>query len=152
MVPFILRSRIALFAFLLMFLIPILQQSLRGLTHLLACNSDAKTPFTLVVSEKGDPLMASSARLTRDVDSNPCKGLDLNLGARAEGEDRVAITVPISNTTTYGWQGSVRLSLGNTTVPVEIGEIPPKQTREDTIVFDLPRGLHELDGSLLLGP
>jgi hypothetical protein len=152
MVPFILRARIALFAFVLIFLIPIMSQSLRGLTHLLVCNRDAKTPFTLIVSEKGDPLMASSTRMTRDVDQNACKGLDLNLGARAQGEGRIAITVPISNRTSYGWQGSVSLSLGNATVPVGIGEIPPEQTRADTVVFKLPRGSHELDGSLLLGP
>ena len=152
MVPFILRSRIALFALVLIFFIPILEQSLRGLTHLLVCNRDAKTPFTLIISEKGDPQMASSARVARNVDPNPCKGLDLNLGARAEGDDHVAITVPISNRTTYGWQGSVRLNLGNASVPVAIGKIPPQQTRADTVVFQLPRGSHELEGSLLLGP
>jgi hypothetical protein len=35
MIPFILRSRIALFTFVLIILIPILSQSMRGLTHLL---------------------------------------------------------------------------------------------------------------------
>ena len=152
MIPFILRSRIALFTLVLIFLIPLLSQSLRGLTHLLVCNRDSETPFTLIISEGGDPLMASSTRMGRGVDSNPCKGLEMNLGAKAQGEDRVAITVPISNRTSYGWQGSVKLNLGNASIPVGIGEIPPEQTRADTVVFRLPRGSHELDGSLLLGP
>jgi hypothetical protein len=151
MVPHILRARVALFLFVVIFLIPILTQSLRGLTHVLTCNRDAETPFTLTVGETGDPLMTSSTRIGRE-DENPCKGLDLNLGARAQGEDRVAITVPINNRTPYGWQGSVTLNLGDASVPVGIGEIPPEQTRSDTVVFRLPRGSHELNGSLLLGP
>jgi hypothetical protein len=152
MVPFILRARVALFAFILIFLIPILSQSLRGLTHILVCNRDAETPFTLIIPESGEPLMTSSTRLERESDTNACKGLDLNLGARSEGENRIAITVPIRNRTSYGWQGSVRLTLADASVPVGIGEIPPEQTRSDTVVFDLPRGSHELEGSLLLGP
>lgn len=152
MVPFILRARIALFTFVLIFLIPLGTQSLRGLTHLLVCNRDAETPFTLIISEGGNPLMASSSRMSRGVDSNPCEGLDLNLEAKAQGEDRVAITVPISNRTSYGWQGSAKLNLGEASIPVGIGEIPPEQTRADTVVFQLPRGSHELDGSLQLGP
>ena len=152
MVPFILRARIGLFSFVLIFLIPLLTQSLRGLTHLLVCNRGAETPFTLIISEGGDPLMASSSRMSRGEDSNPCKGLDLNLGAKTQGEDSVAITVPISNRTSYGWQGSVKLNLGDVSSPVGIGEIPPEETRADTVVFRLPRGSHELDGSLLLGP
>lgn len=152
MVPFILRARVALFTFVLIFLIPILSQSLRGLTHILVCNRDAKTPFTLIIGQSGDPVMTSSIRLGRGADTKGCQGLDLNLGARAEGENQVAITVPISNRTSYGWQGSVSLTLADATIPVGIGEIPPEQTRSDTVVFQLAPGSHELEGSLLLGP
>ena len=69
-----------------------------------------------------------------------------------EGASKVKIILPIANNTKHEWQGSVKLKLGGTTVPVRIGSIPAGETRQDTIHFRVDPGTHEINGSLLIGP
>lgn len=150
--PSILRSRLALFALLGAFLIPIGMSSLRGLTHVLTCEEQVATPFSLVIPEKGEPLVTTSTRLTRGEEPGVCGGLSLNMGARIAGGRKVAMVLPITNETEYEWRGTVRLVLGDTSIPVDIGAIEPGETEEDVVTFELDPGTHAVEGSLLIGP
>lgn len=150
--PAILKSRLALFAMLGIFLIPIGMSSLRGLSHVLTCQSEAKTPFTLVIPEEGDPLVTTSTRITRGQETKKlCGGLLLEMGARIES-GKVEMIVPITNRTKFAWRGTVKLTLGDTSIPVDIGEIPAGETESDTVPLNLRPGSHQLNGSLLIGP
>ena len=60
--------------------------------------------------------------------------------------------LPITNTSRYLWRGTVELHIDNTSIPVDIGEIPSGRTATDTVDFKLDPGSHELEGSLLIGP
>jgi hypothetical protein len=151
-VPSILRSRAALAVMLGAFLIPIGMSSLRGLTHVLTCDDEVTTPFTLIVPERGEPTVVSSTIIERGQEGGLCGGLFVNPQARAEGTGRVAMTLPIQNRTEFPWQGTVKLVLGDITVPVGIGEIPAGKTESDTVHLDLDPGSHEISGSLLIGP
>jgi hypothetical protein len=151
-VPSILRSRAALAVMLGAFLIPIGMSSLRGLTHVLTCDDEVTTPFTLVVPERGEPTVVSSTTIERGQEGGLCGGLFVNPEAEAEGPGRVAMTLPIQNRTEFPWQGTVKLVLGDITVPVGIGEIPAGETESDTVHLDLDPGSHEISGSLLIGP
>lgn len=142
----------ALFAFAIAFAVPLALSSLRGLTHILVCAEEAGTPFTLAVPQNGRPLLTSSTRVARGREDGICGGLSLELAARDAGGGKVAVVVPITNRSDFGWQGSVKLELGSTSLPVSIGSIPPGRTRSDELTFRLPPGTHELDGSLLIGP
>jgi hypothetical protein len=143
---------VALFAFVGAFMVPLALSSLRGLTHILVCAEEAGTPFTLAVPHEGLPHLTSSARVARGRQDGICGGLSLDLAARDAGRGRVAVVVPITNRSDFGWHGSVELELGPTSLPVRIGSIPPGQTRSDQITLRLPPGSHELNGSLLIGP
>lgn len=146
-----LRSRIALVALLGAFLIPIGTSSLRGLTHVLTCRDREEIPFTLI-NEGGDPTIVSSKVYERGAEQGVCGGLILDMGAGPAGGDRVQITLPIRNTSEFDWQGTVRLQLGNATVPVDVGKIPAGATRTERVTVDVDPGRLNVDGSLLIGP
>ncbi len=155
--PSALRSRLALFALLGAFLIPIGMSSLRGLTHVLTCKESAATPFTLITPEGEEPQLLSSTRISLEDEEFLCSddqgnGLSLNMGARALGPGRVQMILPITNHSEHLWQGSVTLVVGKTSIPASIGEIPAGETRTDTLELDLDPGEREVNGSLLIGP
>jgi hypothetical protein len=163
-VPSVLRSRLALFGILGVFLIPVVTTNLRGLTHVLTCQGAAETPFTLQIGEDGSSTIASSQVLTRDdviEDGSTgavgggrslCGGLTLQMGATALRDDKITISVDIANSTEFDWRGSVELNLRGIFIPLDIGTIASESTASDAIDFTLDAGTHELDGSLLIGP
>jgi hypothetical protein len=150
--PSALRARLALIAVLGAFLIPIGMSSLRGLTHILTCEGQAETPFTLIIPPNGEAELLSSTLIQKDQDTTLCGGLTLNMGARAEGPGKVEMILPITNTSEFLWRGTVKVVLGGTSIPADIGEIPAGETRQDVLHFKLDEGAHELNGSLLIGP
>ena len=150
--PSALRSRLALFALLGAFLIPIGMSSLRGLTHVLTCKESAETPFTLITPAGEEPQLLSSSRITADTEEFLCGGLSLNMGARSQGPGKVDMILPITNHSEYLWQGTVTLVVGGTSIPADIGKIPAGETRTDTLELTLDPGELEVTGSLLIGP
>jgi hypothetical protein len=142
----------ALIALLGAFLIPILLSSLQGLTHVVTCQEATNVPFTVELHPGGAPTISSSLQITRNSPAGLCGGLVLDMRVGQEGPRKVKIILPITNNTDHEWQGSVKLNLGGTTVPVRIGSIPAGQTNEDTIHFNVDEGTNEINGSLLIGP
>ena len=149
--PSILRSRLALLALLGAFLIPIGMSSLRGLTHVLTCREETKQPFTVVITD-GRPEVLSSIRIGRRDTGRLCGGLSLETQARAGDDDEITLVLPITNHTDDPWRGTVSVVIGSTTIPVDIGEIPAGETRQDSISVNLDQGTTEVSGSLLIGP
>jgi hypothetical protein len=149
-----LRSRIALVALLGAFLIPIGMSSLRGLTHVLTCADKTEIPFTLITPAGGDPVIVSSTTISRDdpQKGKVCGGLSLDVRAGPASGGKVALRLPIRNDTSFDWKGTVKLQLGSTVVPVDVGEIRAGQTRTGTVRFKPPKGQLEVHGSLLIGP
>ncbi len=107
----------------------------------------------MIVPPDGEPEILSSLRITKGAEEDKiCGGLTIQPRATSEGEGVVSFMLPITNTTDFLWRGTVGLVLEGTHIPVDIGEIPPGQTRSDTIQLELEEGQHELTGSLLIGP
>jgi hypothetical protein len=150
--PPILRSRLALLGLLGIFLIPLGLSSLDGLTHVTTCRAATKAPFTLQVPDRGEPLVTSAATLTPDQANGLCGGLSLDIAVGTDRPGRVRVTMPITNHTEHTWRGSVKLVVGGVTLPVGIGEIEPGETEADSISVKVDPGLHEITGSLLIGP
>ena len=142
----------ALLALLAAFAVPIYMSTLRGLTHVLTCRAEARSPFTLEIPEQGQPSVTSSLVLRRGESQALCGGLLLDVRVASRCSGAVDLLLPISNTTRFDWRGTVRLLLGSTSIPVDIGEIPAGQTVTDTVSVRVPPGSHEINGSLLLGP
>jgi hypothetical protein len=132
------------------FLIPITVSSLRGLTHVLTCDQDVRTPFT--VDTGGNASITSSARFTRGETAGLCGGLRLNMSVGPIGPEKVRVTLPITNESKYDWKGSVELKLGGTTVPIDIGKIDAGETATDTVDVKVAKDVTEIEGSLLIGP
>lgn len=147
-----LRSRLALFVLLGTFLIPIGTSSLRGLTHVLTCNEATEVPFTLIVPERGDPVIVSSRVIERGQPEGVCGGLVLDMAVGPSSPGEVVLRLPIANRTDFDWHGTVRIRLGSTVVPVDIGEIRAGETAADTVKVKVSPGEIEVDGSLLIGP
>ena len=137
------------------FLIPVGTSSLRGLTHVLACEEQAKAPFT-VVFEEGQPptFLSATGRITAEEPTSTriCGDLTLNLSVAEASPGKVAVHVPITNNGEFEWRGTVALKAGNTTVPINIGSIKPGVTEKEVVEVRLEEGTTQLDGSLLIGP
>ena len=156
--PSALRAQVALIGLLAVLLIPIGTSSLRGLTHVLTCRDRSATPFSVDVPDDGQPTISSSTVIERapsgEVASREvCGGLILDLVMGSRTDNRADMTLHITNNSDYGWRGSVQLRLGDTPIPVDIGEIAAHSTEEDDIELRLESGRrYEIDGSLLIGP
>lgn len=150
-----LRGRLAMFALMGAFLIPISVSSLRGLTHVLTCEQKVETPFTMVIHKDRPPEVLSSTKITRGQQEGLCGGLIVDLRARSAPEQKVRLIVVIHNKTNSLWKGTVSLGLKgerSLSFPVEIGSIAAGKTRSGSVDLALPSGSTELAGSLLLGP
>ena len=156
--PSALRAQVALIGLLAVLLIPIGTSSLRGLTHILTCRDLSATPFSVSVPEVGPPTISSSTVIERTPEGEPasneiCGGLTLDLIMGAAETNRAEMTLAIANNTDYGWRGSVQLRLGDTLIPIDIGEIDAGGQASDTFEVRLDRGrTYDIEGSLLIGP
>jgi hypothetical protein len=149
-VPSALRARVALFALVASFLIPVFLSSLRGLTHVLTCRQQVATPFRFQIVPGAEPIQLASPGGAAP--QQVCGGLSVDVFPRSAGESRIAIEVPIRNDSDSTWHGTVLLRLGNIDLPVNVGKVESGSTGSDTLVVDLDPGLHEVSGSLLIGP
>ena len=100
----------------------------------------------------GAPTISSSSVITRQSAQGLCGGLHLDMRVGQESPRKVRIILPITNNTKHEWQGSVKLNLGGTSVPLRIGSIPEGKTKQNTIHFNVDEGVNEINGSLLIGP
>jgi len=148
----LLRSRLALIGLLGAFLIPIGISSLRGLTHVVTCQEATNVPFTVSLPENADPTVSSAATFTREDTGALCGGLRMNMRVGRVDADTLRVALPIQNDTGHAWEGTVKLDLANTPVPIRIGRIPKGQTRQQTVDVHIARGTHDITGSLLVGP
>lgn len=148
----------ALIGLLAVLLIPIGTSSLRGLTHILTCRDQSATPFSIEVPASGPPTISSSTVIERTPPGGPasdevCGGLTLDLEMGSRRDDRVDVTLVVTNTSEFGWRGSVQLRLGTTPIPIDIGLIDAGATETDDFEIRLDAGRrYEIVGSLLVGP
>ncbi len=151
--PLVLRSRLALLGLLGVLLLPVVTSSMRGLTHVLTCRESAGVPFTVSVPERGAPVVASGITTTAgEASPQVCGGLSLDLAVGRVDDRHLRVILPITNTTPYGWRGTVELTVGSQTLPVAIGAIPARGTRVESVSIEVEPGAREIAGSLLVGP
>jgi hypothetical protein len=148
----LLRARVGLFALFGIFLLPVAFSSLRGLTHVLTCEEESGVPFTMQIAGSGPPTIITSEEIAAGEQKGLCEGLTLDMRAGRGGGNRVDMAVAITNASRSPWKGSVGLNLGSQTVPVAIGAVPPHKTRTETVRLNLSPGVHELTGTLFVGP
>lgn len=156
--PSALRAQVALIGLLAVLLIPIGTSSLRGLTHILTCRDQSATPFSVEVPEDGPPIISSSTVIERTpsgevVSDEVCGGLTLDLVMGSRRADRADVTLVITNSSEFGWRGSVQLRLDDTPIPIDIGKIDAGDTATDDFELRLDSGQrYEIEGTLLIGP
>ena len=146
------RAQVALLALLGVFLIPIVTSSMNGLTHVLTCQQRTRAPFTLDVGDQGPPTVSSATSVRRGEQTELCRGLSLNIGVRSLNASTVRVILPITNHTRYAWRGSVKLVIGHTSVPVNVGDVRAGGTRTAHVDVRIDPGVHDIGGSLLIGP
>jgi hypothetical protein len=132
------------------FLIPVMLSSLRGLTHVVSCTDEVEQPFQVQFTN-GDAVLTGSAVVVAEAEET-CGQLTAEMSVRADGANRLAVTIPITNRGEGAWRGTVRLEVGSTVIPVAIGLVPAGETRSETVILRLPDGVSNFHGSLLIGP
>ena len=132
-------------------MIPVVLSSLRGLTHVVSCQEAIAQPFEVSFGSEGTPLLTGS-RLVEAGSDPVCANLRTDISMREAGPNRLEVTVPIENRGANPWRGTVSLVVGGVFIPVQVGLVPPGETRSETIVLRLPEGVTEFDGELLIGP
>ncbi|MFP5331409.1 MAG: hypothetical protein ACLGHX_03465 [Acidimicrobiia bacterium] len=150
--PALVRSRLALVALFVVFLIPVTQSTLRGLTHVLSCTERVDTPFQVVLLEDEEPIVTGSSVITADEDPTLCGGLAVQIGAGPSETGDIDVIVSVSNESPNDWYGTVEIDVVGVRVPVDIGRIDAGETAEERIALSLPDGVTEFGGSLLVGP
>ncbi|MFP5331036.1 MAG: hypothetical protein ACLGHX_01535 [Acidimicrobiia bacterium] len=150
--PAVLVSRIAMYLFVSIFLIPLGLSSLRGLGHTLTCRAAVESPFQVILDEDNAPVLTSATVLSVDEPPTLCGGLRVNISIAIDDDGRVAVTLPIENSSPHDWHGTVQLDIEGTRIPVSIGHVPAQETASETIELRLPEGTTEFVGSLLVGP
>jgi hypothetical protein len=141
-----------MFAMVGVFLIPIVSSSLNGLTHVLTCQQSTQAPFTLQVPQTGPPTILSTVTITRGQVQQLCGGLTLDITVQGLSPGKVRVLLPITNHTRYTWRGSVKLVLGHTSVPIDVGQVTPGDTRISHVDVHIDPGVHNIGGTLLIGP
>lgn len=150
--PAVLVSRIATYVFVAIFLVPLGLSSLRGLGHTLTCSAAVESPFQVILDEGTAPVLTSATVLSADEPPTLCGGLRVNISISTDDSGRVAVILPIQNSSPHDWHGTVQLDIEGTRIPVSIGKVPANSTSSETIRLRLPDGATEFDGSLLVGP
>lgn len=151
-VPALLRTRLALVALFVVFLIPVTQSTLRGLTHVLSCTERVDTPFQVILLPDTEPIVTGSSVITADEDPTLCGGLGVQIGAGPSEEADIDVIVTVENLSTNDWFGTVEIDVVGVRVPVDIGRIDAGTSEESRISLSLPEGVTEFGGSLLVGP
>lgn len=150
--PAVLRSRLALVALFVVFLIPVTQSSLRGLTHVLSCTERVDTPFQVILLEDAEPIVTGSSVLTADDDLTLCGGLAVQISAGPSDTADIDVFVTVDNQSEHDWFGTVEVDVVGARVPVDIGRIDAGTSEERHVSLTLPDGVTEFGGSLLVGP
>lgn len=136
------------------FLIPLTTSSLRGLTHVLSCSDEVPAVLSVDTTDDANTVLLGADSTTReDADSTLCDGLDVTLQLSSADAQRAQVDVTVSNGTDTDWQGSMRLRLEGTEIPVAIGRIDAGGTETDTVSLTVDAGgSYDITGTLLIGP
>lgn len=151
------RNQLAIAALLGIFLIPLGMSSLRGLTHVLTCEEEVATSFT--VNLDGEvPVVLSATRLAVDQATLLCRALDIDVAAAALDDRQVELTFVVTNDTEIRWNGTVALDLSDAgltesiSLPITIGSVEAGSTSTETVSVRIREGTYEFSGTLLVGP
>jgi hypothetical protein len=140
-------------ALLGIFLIPVANSSLRGLTHVLTCEATIDATLQIDNTVGDDSVLLSADTITPDEDDGLCGGLTVDLQLAGATDDEANVVVEITNETDVDWQGTIELDFTGTSVPVTVGSIDAGETATDTVTFQLEPGQdYEISGTLLIGP
>lgn len=151
------RNQLAIAALLGIFLIPLGLSSLRGLTHVLTCEQDVATPFT--VNLDGEvPVVLSATRIGAGESGLLCGALDIDVAAASIDDREVELTFVVTNDTASSWNGTVALELRDSaltemiSLPISIGSVEAGSQATQTVKVRIREGTYEFSGSLLIGP
>src|SRR3546814_18644724 len=122
------RAQFACVGLLAVLLIPIGTSSLRGLTHILTCQDDSATPFSLVVPDDGPPTISSSTVIERPAPGEApsdqiCGGLTPDHVMSAPANHRAELPLALANARYSRWPASGHTRLDAHKIPIDTDTI-----------------------------
>lgn len=145
------RWRLAAAALFTVFLIPVGQSWLGGLTHVLSCEQAVETPFQILLVG-GKPVITSASELRPGGGDTACGGVRVDISAAATGEGKVTVRLALENGGAHEWRGTIELRLAGVRIPFDIGRVAAGSTGATEVEVRVPEGATQIDGSLLVGP
>ena len=150
--PTTLWTRMAFVSLFGVLLIPVALSSMRGLSHTLTCSEQVESPFQVVLAPDAAPVITGATVLMPGAEEGLCGGLLVSVEVVAFEDGQVEVTVPITNTTENDWFGTVQFEIAGTRIPLDLGRVRAGESRQAGFVLNLPEGVTEFDGRLLVGP
>lgn len=150
--PATLLTRLAFVAVFAVLLIPVGLSSLRGLDHVLTCSEQVESPFQVILVPGEGPVVTGAATVAPGDGGELCGGLGLEIQVVLLDDGRVQVTVPITNKSSSDWFGTVEFEVAGVRLPLDVGRIRTGEMRTSSLTLNLPEGVTEFDGRLLVGP
>lgn len=143
------------------FVIPLVQSS-TAQTHALTCRrviasaelgTDAGGNVTI---RNARPLDASGDKGTpagvRFESRSVCGGLVPSVEVATSGPRVLRLDLGVANRTVHRWHAIVRVRIGDSVVPIELGTLSPGATRTPSLRIDLDPGVTKLKVEFTAGP
>lgn len=150
--PAALLTRLSFVAVFAVMLIPVGLSSLRGLDHVLTCSEQVESPFQVLLIPGEDPVVTGAATVDADDEGLLCGGLGVEIQVVLLDDGRVQVTVPVANSSSSDWFGTVEFEVAGVRLPLDVGRIRAGERRSSSYTLNLPDGVTEFDGRLLVGP
>ena len=155
-----LRSRIAVAGLLGVFLIPLVH-SATGRTHALTCRRDLAA-VSLKVGPDGTVAVGSATGVRRNDGPKPrttvfaspsvCGGLLPSVAVHTDTARAIRLEMGISNRTVHRWHVTMRVQVGDSQVPIDLGALKSGESRSPSLRIDLGPGTTELRVVFFAGP
>jgi|FLYL01.1.fsa_nt_gi hypothetical protein len=143
-------SRLAVAALAAVFLIPILQSNLDGLSHLDTCREGVRAPFEVVIV--GDqPVMTGSTSLGAGEPTELCRGLQVEMSLGSSG-GQVGLGVTVVNRSAADWRVTVEIDAEGVRFPIQVGRVASGSSVSRDVSLRLPDGTSRFDGAIVVGP
>jgi hypothetical protein len=81
-----------------------------------------------------------------------CGGILVDMRLSAPSPGWIRVDLPVTNAGHHQWKGTVQLRVASKEYPVELGSVPPGQTRTKSIEVHVDTTVDRVTGELLLGP
>jgi hypothetical protein len=134
------------------FLLPVVTGNLRGVTHLIDCTAPTREAFEVFWTASNRAVITGSSTIEAGDRQGVCDDVDADVAVRPGAENRVIVTVRVTNGRSEAIHATVQIDTGTQRVPVRLGTVGPRTQSSDRVVLRAGRRVTSISTTLLVGP